>query len=307
MKRKKMIICVIALLVVGLLVSGSLCLRLRNSVRVKSSVEYPVNREQASYRQDDNKWEGDTLGESYYTMKSSGCLVTCIAAALSGQGEVITPGRLNKLFSEKNVYDDQGNIQWQSLEELEGYHVNLFDRPSNEEIEACLRDGHFPIVCVRMHGLGSFHYVLVIGSEKGDYLCMDPLADKLTKLSAYGSRIYRVRCVWKEPAVYQVSSGQEITLSGTVEKIRASKGGWEELNLTCYILKLSQPIYIQSSKESAAGTGPEELQQVWELQLSPNNRKVKGLVGEKVVSVRGELFCPLTSYYIRDYALLIKG
>lgn len=47
-----------------------------------------------------------------------------------------------------------------------------------------------------MYALGNFHYVLIIGSEDGEYLCMDPLRDGITKLSDYGSRVYAVRCVY---------------------------------------------------------------------------------------------------------------
>ena len=48
-----------------------------------------------------------------------------------------------------------------------------------------------------MHGLGSFHYVLIVGSEDGEYVCIDPLEDGLTRLSDYLNRVYAVRVVWK--------------------------------------------------------------------------------------------------------------
>lgn len=62
----------------------------------------------------------------------------------------------------------------------------------------CLEEGYFPIVRVRMKGFGSFHYVLIVGSENGDYVCIDPLEDEMTTLSDYAGRVYAVRCVWKE-------------------------------------------------------------------------------------------------------------
>lgn len=34
------------------------------------------------FRQDDESWAEDKLGSSVYSMKKSGCLVTCIAAAI---------------------------------------------------------------------------------------------------------------------------------------------------------------------------------------------------------------------------------
>lgn len=93
--------------------------------------------------------------------------MTCIAAAISGGGETITPGDLNRLFSETRVYDGEGNLQWGSLEELEGYSVQVYGRVAEQDMINCLEEGHFPIVRVRMKGFGSFHYVLIVGSRNG--------------------------------------------------------------------------------------------------------------------------------------------
>ena len=173
-------------------------MRVHNGVKVSPSMEYPVTEPVIMYRQDDEKWAKDTLGESSYHMKGSGCLVSCIAAAVSNEGETITPGELNALFSENGVYDKEGNIQWGKISEMEGYQVKVFNSPSNESIEQCLQNGNYPIVRIRIHGIGNYHYVLVVGTKQGDYICMDPLEDELTTLSSYGKRVYTVRCVWKE-------------------------------------------------------------------------------------------------------------
>ena len=173
-------------------------MRVHNGVKVSPSMEYPVKESTVMYRQDDEKWAKDTLGESSYHMKGSGCLVSCIAAAVSNEGETITPGELNALFSENGVYDKEGNIQWGKISEMEGYQVKVFNSPSNESIEQCLQNGNYPIVRIRIHGIGNYHYVLVVGTKQGDYICMDPLEDELTTLSTYGKQVYAVRCVWKE-------------------------------------------------------------------------------------------------------------
>lgn len=173
-------------------------MRVHNGVKVAPSMEYPVKESTVMYRQDDEKWAKDTLGESSYHMKGSGCLVSCIAAAVSNGGETITPGELNAFFSENGVYDKEGNIQWGKISEMEGYQVEVFNNPSNESIEQCLQNGNYPIVRIRVHKIGNYHYVLVVGTKQGDYICMDPLEDELTTLSSYGKRVYTVRCVWKE-------------------------------------------------------------------------------------------------------------
>jgi len=176
--------------------AGFLFLRFRGSVIVKPNQVESLTGKVITYRQDDSAWEADTLGSSRYTMKSSGCLVTCIASAVSMEtGAGITPGALNAIFSENQVYDSEGNMQWAAIEKIEGYSVDVFQGVSETEIAQSLVLGHYPIVRVRMHGLGNFHYVLIVGIEDGDYICMDPLEDELTKLSRYWNRVYAVRVV----------------------------------------------------------------------------------------------------------------
>lgn len=190
---------IFSLLIVFILIAaaGLLFIRMRSGVRVKPA-EGQIAAEVISYRQDDPEWAKEYLGQSPYTMKSSGCLVTCIASAVSDSEDAVTPGELNALFSDNEVYDADGNLQWYKLAEIEGYSVKVYDRVSKDDIEQCLSDGHYPIVRVRMHGVGSYHYVLIVGADDGEYICMDPLEDDFTRLSAYGDTVYAVRCVWKE-------------------------------------------------------------------------------------------------------------
>lgn len=197
MKKRGIIIGLLAIGVI-FIVGGLAFWRLRGGVRIKPSDDLKASGHVIFYRQDDEAWAKDLLGDSSYTMKSSGCLVTCIASAVSAGGETVTPGELNALLSENAVYDGEGNMQWAGLAELEGYHVAVYPNVSNKDIEKCLKDGHYPIVRVRVRGIGNVHYVLITGVKDGEYLCMDPLKDELTKLSDYLGRVYAVRCVWKE-------------------------------------------------------------------------------------------------------------
>ena len=152
----------------------------------------------ASYRQDDPAWARLSLGDSPYTMETSGCLTASIASAVSGKEPSLDPGQLKQLFSEEQVYDSEGNLQWDRLKELEGFQAEVYETVSREQIQAVLQEGHFPILRVRQNGLGSFHYVLAVGSREGKLVCMDPLKDKLQELSAYKNRVYALRCVWME-------------------------------------------------------------------------------------------------------------
>lgn len=199
-KKQKMLIILSVVVAVVLMGMGWLYYQLHNGISLKPSKEYKVNESAVIYRQDDALWAEDLLGASKYTMGSSGCLVSCIAAAVTMNGENIEPGELNKLFSDNHIYDAEGNIQWDNINKLEGYGAEVFTDVSNDYIENCLEAGNYPIVCVRIQGLGNLHYVLIIGAEDGEYICMDPLKDKYSKLSDYGNRVYAIRCVWYEIA-----------------------------------------------------------------------------------------------------------
>ena len=197
-KKSNRIIIVLSCLLLGIVTAaaGFLFLRLRGSVVVRPDQVEMFSREVVAYRQDDDAWAADGLGSSRFTMQSSGCLVTCIASAVSMEtGTEVTPGALNKIFSENQVYDSEGNVQWAMIEKIEGYSADVFQEVSEAEIAQCLAFGHYPIVRVRMHGLGNVHYVLIVGIEDGEYLCMDSLENELTRLSRYWNRVYAVRVV----------------------------------------------------------------------------------------------------------------
>lgn len=195
MKKSRIIMVVLCFLLAG---AAFISFRLRGGVQIKASQDEDIlpDAEVVFYRQDDERWADDPLGESEYTMRSSGCLVSCIASAVSMEsGEEETPGILNAEFSAGKVYDSEGNLQWEPLSELGEYQVDVCSEVSSELIDAFLSEGHFPIVRVRMYVLGNIHYVLIIGAEDGEYLCMDPLQDGVVKLSYCGNRVYGMRCV----------------------------------------------------------------------------------------------------------------
>lgn len=183
---------VIAVFAVG----AAFLLRLRGSVKVHPSQDIKPASETVIYRQDDSRWAREKMGDSDYTLGSSGCLVSCIASAQGMAGAATkTPSTLNREFTQKQVYDPEGNIRWEPLKNA-GYHVDLYPGPSSAILESCLADGAYPIARVRMHGFGKFHYVLIIGSDGGEFECIDPLQDQVTRLSDYGCRVYAVRCVY---------------------------------------------------------------------------------------------------------------
>lgn len=173
-----------------------LALRFRGSITVHAGEEIEPGAEIAFFRQDDERWAQERLGDSDYTIKSSGCLVCCITSALVMGGEAQeTPYEVNRRFSRQGVYDSQGNILWDNLRRSGGYEVEVFDTADEKLLLECLRKGKYPIVRVRVNAIGNFHYVLITGARGGEFYCMDPMKDGERSLAEYGNRIYAVRLV----------------------------------------------------------------------------------------------------------------
>lgn len=200
MKKKKIIISsLIALvLVTGILVTVKLIIN-KGGVKITCESDYDVNENLISYRQDDDDWKDDKIGNSSFTMGDSGCIITSISTAISQSKSPLTPGELNTLLTENNVFDDDGNLQWGMLEQIDGFHAKVYSDITSQNIDECLENGRYPIIMVHRKTLTSYHhYILVIGTKNGNYVCMDPLEDYLTQLSDYGNKVYAIRCVWYE-------------------------------------------------------------------------------------------------------------
>lgn len=156
------------------------------------------------FYQKDDAWKDDALGDSAFHMRDSGCLVSCLAAAFQMQNltptdfpDEMTPGTLNAYLSDNHAYDSEGNLQWTVLEEIAGVHIAMHDATdiNASDLENLLTDGVYPIVRVRVNGVGSWHYVLIAGCDIEDFWCMDPLEETKTliPLSDFGGKIYAVR------------------------------------------------------------------------------------------------------------------
>ena len=198
--KKKIIVLSVVIVFVMLCLAGLLYLKNnRGGVKVSCSNEYEINRNLLAYRQDDKIWKEDHLGTSKYTIGSSGCVITCIASVISETDMKMNPKEFNAFLFDNDVYDGEGNLQWGKLEAIDGFHVKVYTEISSQIIDECLSNNRYPIVKVHQNNIFSYHhYILIIGSENGEYICMDPLKDDLTKLSDYGNKIYAIRCVWYE-------------------------------------------------------------------------------------------------------------
>lgn len=150
-----------------------------------------------NYYQGDNAWADNRLGKSSDTMSKSGCLTSCVAASLKAQGLYeYTPGELNQLFNENNVYTESGAILWKELEQaLPMTTVSLVDHCSNESVNRMIEEDLYPIVKVRRKS-GAVHWVMLTGTEEDTYdiIALDPI-DGYVRMSDYKNRIYGLRIV----------------------------------------------------------------------------------------------------------------
>ena len=175
-----------------------------------SQTEYENSEDEniTFFYQKDSKWENDNLGDSKYKMNDSGCLTCCVASVLAMSRyladdlpENYNAGDVNRYFSENNIYDSEGNMLWEKLENLTGFTVEKTEEGdiSDDLLDNYLNNGYYPIIRVRVNGNGNYHYVLITDKRDGEYRCMDPLCNenKTVPLSQFKNKIYAVRCLVK--------------------------------------------------------------------------------------------------------------
>ena len=100
--KKIIIACGITIAILALVFLSQI-VKNRGGLNVKCEVDYPVSENMVHYRQDDDRWKTIHLGESKYTMESSGCITTCIASAISESSGALSPGGVATLLSENNI------------------------------------------------------------------------------------------------------------------------------------------------------------------------------------------------------------
>ena len=72
------------------------------------------------FRQADDRWRNDKLGNTPASLAAEGCAVSSAAMVLASYGIDTDPGRLNKLVTEANGYEGQGWLDWDKAAEVTG-------------------------------------------------------------------------------------------------------------------------------------------------------------------------------------------
>lgn len=162
-------------------------------VMLKPTTDYDL-ADVPFYLQNDAQWAKDKIGTSSYSMAASGCLISCLASAMSELDTEVTPGELNEALTKAEAFQG-GDLIWYKIKEaypqIDYQYSKVF---SEKTIENELKNKRQPVVKVHMNGSGATHWVLILGAKDGEFMIMDPLNQdqKPIPLSKHGN-VYAYR------------------------------------------------------------------------------------------------------------------
>lgn len=148
------------------------------------------------YRQNDPEWQSIFIGTSKRNMGSTGCLISCVATAISQLSSPVTPHELNNKLTQVNGFQG-ADLIWYKINEAFP-HINYrYSRIfNNKMIESDLEKGLLPIVNVKYYKTGVTHWVIIVGAEDGEFIICDPLGDGYsTKLLSDHGKVYAYRVI----------------------------------------------------------------------------------------------------------------
>ena len=150
-----------------------------------------------SFRQADERWHNDRLGNTTASLGAEGCAVASAAMVLASYGADTDPGRLNKLVTDADGYVGNGWLVWEKAADVTGNIARKAyeDAPSYRLIDENLARRNPVIVRLRTEG-GITHFVVIAGKDGYDYLTRDPGAGAskgLYPLKEFGSKIEALR------------------------------------------------------------------------------------------------------------------
>ena len=153
------------------------------------------------YRQDDSRWGHETIGETTDTMSAYGCTISSVALAASNLTQTeITPSMLQSRLSDAGGFTSRGWLIWDKVSEATDGKITAkyFDNPSHTDIEACIAEGNYPVIKIKLYD-SIIHWVAIVGTTEDQYLIRDPLVgtanDAPIELSDRSEDILGVRCI----------------------------------------------------------------------------------------------------------------
>lgn len=157
-----------------------------------------VLRDSVAYSQVDPRWASDRLGKTSDTMGSDGCLVTSAAMALTNLGFKTNPQDLNNRLTQTKSYTNRGWLIWDGIRRVTDGRAKatFYDKVDAPTIDACLRDGDYPMVQFYLPN-GRSHWAMIVKHDARGYHMRDPLrTSKKPLIFPAGIKGYRaVRCI----------------------------------------------------------------------------------------------------------------
>lgn len=118
------------------------------------------------YFQGDGRWKNDKIGTSSFTIQQKGCLISCVAMALTSIGKFYNPKTLNIWLTNNFGYKDHLNFVWSSVNNLGLYFEG---KVSNDKIKSHLEMGKVVILKLIKN-----HYVLAVSMQNNTIRVIDP-------------------------------------------------------------------------------------------------------------------------------------
>ena len=179
--------------VLGLLIQG--CASSPSSDRQLDAYSLP---DKVQFVQTDKRWARQTLGGTYETLSTDGCLVTATAMALVNLGFRTDPGDLTNRLKRSGGFTRQGWMVWSGVEKVTGGRAKtyFYKRKDNAVVRACLAAGYYPLVKFDLPSRRT-HWAMVVREGRGGFLVRDPMVNSQTPipLSSRARGIDAVRCV----------------------------------------------------------------------------------------------------------------
>lgn len=139
--------------------------------------------DKTAFLQKDPRWANDRLGKSSDTMGTDGCLVTAAAMALGNLGFQTTPKDLNKRLTAQDSFTKQGWLIWSGIEKVTNGKANAryYDKVTDADINACLRDGYYPMTRFFLPS-GRSHWAMIVKRDARGFHMRDPLRQSQSPL-----------------------------------------------------------------------------------------------------------------------------
>jgi hypothetical protein len=131
-----------------------------------------------------------------------GGLALVLAPALDGAGLQLSPLRVHHKLDSASLYKADGDIDWKSISkafpQVSFYHKRIL---TSSAVMESLEQHHLPLVKIKEAGTENFRWLLVTGSDKEDFLVVDPQLNNSTPqhLGKYG-KVFAYRVIFKNIA-----------------------------------------------------------------------------------------------------------